>query len=85
MPPDQQAQAKTLNYAPLPAALAKLNEETLKSVRALMGNDFWAYGVEPNRATLELFLRHHHSQGLSPRLMKVEEMFHPAVYETFKL
>jgi 4,5-dihydroxyphthalate decarboxylase len=60
-------------------------EETLKSVRELMGHDFWAYGVEPNRKTLEAFLHHHHSQGLSPRLMKVEEMFHPSVYETFKL
>ena len=60
-------------------------EETLKSVRELMGHDFWSYGVEPNRHTLEVFLRHHHSQGLSPRLMKVEEMFHPSAYETFKL
>ena len=60
-------------------------EETLKSVRELMGDDFWSYGVEPNRKALEVFLRHHHSQGLSPRLMKVEEMFHPSVYETFKL
>jgi 4,5-dihydroxyphthalate decarboxylase len=60
-------------------------EETLHAVRELMGDDFWAYGVEPNRKALEMFLRHHHSQGLSPRLMSVDEMFHPAVYETFKL
>jgi 4,5-dihydroxyphthalate decarboxylase len=60
-------------------------EERLKEARDLMGEDFWAYGVEPNRKTLETFLRHHHSQGLSPRVMKVEEMFHPSVYETFKL
>jgi 4,5-dihydroxyphthalate decarboxylase len=60
-------------------------EETLKSVRELMGRDFWAYGVEPNRKALEFFLRHHHAQGLSSRLMTVEEMFHPSVYETFKL
>ncbi len=60
-------------------------EERLKEARDLMGEDFWAYGVEPNRRTLETFLRHHHSQGLSPRVMKVEEMFHPSVYETFKL
>jgi 4,5-dihydroxyphthalate decarboxylase len=57
----------------------------LKSVRELMGHDFWSYGVESNRKTLEFFLHHHHSQGLSPQLMKVEEMFHPSVYETFKL
>jgi 4,5-dihydroxyphthalate decarboxylase len=60
-------------------------EETLKSVRELMGRDFWSYGVEPNRKALEFFLRHHHAQGLSSRLMTVEEMFHPSVYETFKL
>ena len=60
-------------------------EERLKEARDLMGEDFWAYGVEPNRKTLESFLHHHHAQGLSPRLMKVEEMFHPSVYETFKL
>src|SRR5215813_244494 len=60
-------------------------EETLKSVRDLMGHDFWSYGVEPNRKALEFFLHHHHAQGLSPRLIKVEEMFHPSVYETFKL
>jgi 4,5-dihydroxyphthalate decarboxylase len=60
-------------------------EETLKSVRELMGRDFWSYGVEPNRKALEFFLRHHHAQGLSSRLMTIEEMFHPSVYETFKL
>jgi 4,5-dihydroxyphthalate decarboxylase len=60
-------------------------EETLKSVRDMMGQDHWSYGVAPNRHTLEYFLRRHHAEGLSPRLMKVEELFHPSVYETFKL
>jgi 4,5-dihydroxyphthalate decarboxylase len=60
-------------------------EETLKSVRELMGADFWSYGVAPNRKALEFFLRHHHGQGLSPRQVAVEELFHPSVYETFKL
>jgi 4,5-dihydroxyphthalate decarboxylase len=53
--------------------------------RALMGADFWSYGVAPNRKILETFLRHHHVQGLSPRLVKIEEMFHPATFETYKL
>src|SRR5882762_7601894 len=60
-------------------------EEKLAETRDLMGPDFWAYGVGPNRKTLDAFLRHHHGQGLSPRLMKIEELFHPSVYETFKL
>jgi 4,5-dihydroxyphthalate decarboxylase len=60
-------------------------EEQLKAARDLMGDDYWPYGVEPNRKTLEAFLRHHHSQGISPRVVKVEELFHPATLETFKI
>jgi 4,5-dihydroxyphthalate decarboxylase len=60
-------------------------EERLMEARALMGADFWSYGVEANRKTLETFLRHHHAQGLSSRLLKVEDLFHPATFETYKL
>ena len=60
-------------------------EERLLEARQLMGEDFWSYGVAANRKTLEVFLRHHHAQGLSPRLVTVEEMFHPGTRETFKL
>jgi 4,5-dihydroxyphthalate decarboxylase len=57
-------------------------EERLKAACALMGNDFWPYGVNANRATLATFLRHHQRQGLSAHLLSVDEMFHPATYET---
>ena len=60
-------------------------EEQLRRARALMGQDFWSYGVAANRHVLETFLRHHHAQGLSPRQLAVEELFHPATFETFKL
>ena len=60
-------------------------EERLMEARALMGEDFWSYGVAANRKTLETFLHHHHAQGLSSRLVTVEEMFHPGTLETFKL
>ena len=60
-------------------------EERLTEARATMGEDFWSYGVEENRRTLENFLKHHHSQGLSSRLVKPEELFHPGTLESFKL
>ena len=60
-------------------------EETLRDVRALMGSDFWPYGVEPNRKVLDYFLSQHHAQGLSARQLSVDELFHPATYETFKV
>jgi 4,5-dihydroxyphthalate decarboxylase len=60
-------------------------EERLAEARALMGEDFWSYGMAENRKTLETFLRHHHAQGLSSRLVTVAEMFHPGTHEAFKL
>ena len=60
-------------------------EERLSEARALMGEDFWSYGVEANRKTLDTFLRHHHAQGLSPRLVTAEELFHPGTLEAFKV
>ena len=60
-------------------------EEQLKAARETLGQDYWSYGVGANRATLETFLRHHHSQGLSQRLLKVEEIFHPATYDTYAI
>ena len=60
-------------------------EENLKAARELMGDDFWPYGVAANRKTLEAFLHRHHAEGLSARLVKVDEMFHPSTYESFKI
>jgi len=60
-------------------------EERVAQARALMGDDFWPYGLEANRKTLEAFLRHHHAQGLSSRLVKPEELFHPGTLESFKI
>ena len=60
-------------------------EEELKAARDLMGHDFWSYGLAPNRKVLETFLRHHHAQGLSARLLAPEELFHPSTHESFTI
>lgn len=60
-------------------------EEQLQAARRLMGEDFWSYGVGPNRHVLEAFLQTHHSQGLSSRRLAVEELFHPPTLEAFKI
>ena len=60
-------------------------EEQLRGARALMGADFWSYGVTPNRHVLDHFLHHHHAQGLSARRVQVEELFHPATFESYKI
>jgi len=55
--------------------------ERLQQARALLGRDHWSYGFAANRSVLERFLRHHHAQGLSKRLLKPEELFHPSTLE----
>jgi 4,5-dihydroxyphthalate decarboxylase len=60
-------------------------EERLQEARDVMGQDFWSYGVESNRHVLETFFKHHHAQGLSSRLVKSEDLFHPGTMESFKL
>ena len=68
-----------------PSVTLPFVEEMLKDARALMGEDFWSYGVAPNRKLLDYFLAQHHAQGLSPRRVSVDELFHPATYEMFKV
>ena len=60
-------------------------EEQLKAARDTLGQDFWSYGVEANRKTIEAFLHHHHAQGLSARKLAVEEVFDPSTYESYKI
>jgi 4,5-dihydroxyphthalate decarboxylase len=60
-------------------------DEQLHATRRLMGEDFWSYGLEANRHVLEVFLRRHHAEGLSSRLLSPEELFHPSTHETHRV
>jgi 4,5-dihydroxyphthalate decarboxylase len=60
-------------------------EENLRRARQLMGEDFFSYGLANNRHVFEWFLRHHHAQGLSSRLLTPEELFHPSAVEAHKV
>src|SRR6185437_9099150 len=57
----------------------------VEDARALMGDDFWPYGFEPNRETLATFLRYHHEQGLSKKRLEPEELFAPETLESFRI
>lgn len=49
--------------------------------RAVLGDDWWPYGIARNRSTLDTFLRYHFEQGLSKRRMTIEEVFVPYLLE----
>ena len=57
----------------------------IEETRREMGDDFWPYGLEPNRHILGTFLRYSHEQGLSKRLLEPEQLFVPETLESFKI
>jgi 4,5-dihydroxyphthalate decarboxylase len=52
---------------------------------AVMGKDFWPYGVQPNENTLSTFLRYSYEQGLAKRSLTPKELFAPETLESFKI
>lgn len=57
----------------------------LNEARALMGEDYWPFGLDANHHVVETFARYHYDQGLSKRLVKPEELFWPAALDLSKI
>lgn len=53
--------------------------------RTLFGEDFFPYGIEPNRKTLEAFLQYGFEQGVCHKKIVPEDLFPPEVQAEFKV
>ncbi len=79
---DAYSEAKSLNYQRMKKlgwvydSLPWYGQE-LEETKKLMGANFWTYGLEANRKTLETLFRYSYDQGLSNKMLKVEDIFHP--------
>jgi 4,5-dihydroxyphthalate decarboxylase len=51
----------------------------VEEARRAFGEDFWSYGLEPNRPTFAALGRFVHEQGLCPRVVSPDELFAPDV------
>ena len=69
-----------LSHVPLPWI-----PEHARHWRELAGEDFWPYGIEANRPTLEAFVQYAYEQGVAVRRVKPEEMFAPETLERAKI
>jgi len=69
-----------LSHLPLPWV-----PDHVRQWREIAGEDFWPYGVAPNRPTLEAFLQYGYEQGVCRRRLAVEELFAPETLESFKI
>jgi 4,5-dihydroxyphthalate decarboxylase len=53
--------------------------------QAVLGVNFWPYGIEGNQRTLEAFLRYCNEQGVTQRAVSVEELFPHELSKTFRV
>jgi ABC-type nitrate/sulfonate/bicarbonate transport system substrate-binding protein len=77
----QEAYATLYDSSALRFMLPWLNQD-LEAARTLLGEDYWSYGVDGNAEVLATFLRYHHEQGLSRRLLEPLELFAPEATES---
>ena len=83
-----QAQRKTYEHLNTSMALTTMlpwQSAHVEEARALLGEDWWPYGLDVNRHVLETFLRYHHEQGLSKRRLAPEELFAPETLKSFRV
>jgi 4,5-dihydroxyphthalate decarboxylase len=72
------------NIAALPVTLPWLGPY-MEQTKALMGNDYWPYGVAENLPTLNAMVKFAHRHGTAERLLQVEELFAPTTLERHKV
>jgi 4,5-dihydroxyphthalate decarboxylase len=50
----------------------------IEEEQSVFGQDWYPYGVEQNRRSLEALLQFNYEQGLTPRLIGIDELFAPS-------
>lgn len=60
-------------------------EVDINDAAQLMGRDYWRYGIKECAHEIETLVRYSHDQGLIPRKLTAEEIFHPSVFEVSKV
>ncbi len=68
--------------AALKYALPWLGDEAART-RALLGEDYWPYGLDRNAVVLDTFLRYAREQGLTDRQIGPAELFAPETLEHY--
>jgi 4,5-dihydroxyphthalate decarboxylase len=73
-----------LDVNALMVTLPWLIPETQETM-AIMGKDFWPYGIAENMREITALTQYLHEQGLIERKVAVEELFHPSMFEISKV
>ena len=64
------------------SAMLPFLAQHVAETREAFGEDYWPYGVEPNRPELECLVRYAYEQGLTSRQLAAAELFAPEFADT---
>jgi len=67
-------------YSTMPWQIAEI-----EATQALMGEDYWPYGLEPNRSNLETLMRYSREQGIAEREVPVESLFVASTLDDYRI
>ena len=59
--------------------------DEFEAAKALMGDDYWPYGVHANADVIEAMCRYSFEQGLTARRLTAEDLFAPSTFELAKV
>jgi len=59
--------------------------QAYRHAQQVFGNDFWPYGIDANRRTLEAFVEYCREQGVTQRAVSIDELFPHEMQQVFKV
>ena len=74
-----------LREAGSPKASFAWLQPMIEEEQAIIGEDWYPYGIEVNRATIGALLQYAHEHGLTERKLEIEELFAPSTLRDIPL
>jgi 4,5-dihydroxyphthalate decarboxylase len=79
-----EAVAKLYDTNALRISLPWVVAEAEESENLFASGDFWPYGIEPNRRTIQTLIDYLGRQGLLERTVQIEDLFAPNTFNVYK-
>ena len=76
---------RNITEAGSPKASFAWLQPMIEEEQAIIGRDWYPYGIEQNRPTIEALLQYTHEHGLTDRRVKLEELFAPSTLRDIPL
>jgi len=76
---------RTMQETGSPKVSLAFLQPLIEEEKAIFGDDWYPYGIEPNRSSIDAAIRFGYEQGLCPRMPSLEELFAPSTLRDIPL